>query len=104
MHIFKYSPRKGTKASEMKEQIDGKIKEERSQKLIKLSNENEQEYNQSYVGKEVEVLCEEERNGYYQGHTKNYLLVWIKSRENLENKMIKATCIKAEKDHILAEK
>ena len=70
MHIFKYSPRKGTKAAQMKEQIDGKIKEERSQKLIVLSDQNEREYNEAYVGKEVEVLCEEKKDGCYQGHTK----------------------------------
>lgn len=104
MHIFKYSPRKGTKAAEMKMQIDGKIKEERSQKLIGLSNRNEKEYNQSYVGKEVEILCEEEKNGYYQGHTKNYILACLKSEKNLENQMIKARCTKAENDHILVEK
>ena len=41
MHIFKYSQRKGTKAAVMPNQVDGKIKEERSKKLIELSNENE---------------------------------------------------------------
>ena len=59
MHIFKYSPRKGTKAAVMKDQIDGKIKEERSKKLIALSDENEKMYNSQYVGKEVSVLFEE---------------------------------------------
>lgn len=111
MHIFKYSPRKGTKAAQMKEQIDGKIKEERSQKLIQLSNQNEKEYNENYLGKEVEVLCEEEKDGFYQGHTKNYILVKIKTKENpkteredpLENKIIKVNCIAVEQDHILAE-
>ena len=104
MHIFKYSPRKGTKACQMTNQIDGKIKEERSRKLIELSNMNEKKFNESYLGKEVEILCEEEKNGYYQGHTKNYLLVWIRSQEDLENKIVKVTCSKLEKDHILAEK
>ena len=104
MHIFKYSPRKGTKAAEMKEQIDGKIKEERSQQLIKLSDKNQKEYNHAYIGQEMEVLWEEEKNGYYQGHTKNYILAWIKSKENLENKMTKAKCIKGEINHIVLEK
>lgn len=103
MHIFKYSPRKGTKASQMKEQIDGKIKEERSQKLIELSNRNEKEYNQKYIGKEVEVLWEEEKNGYYQGHTKNYILAVVKSKDNIENKFIKAKCKEADKNHIVLE-
>ena len=60
MHVFKYSQRKGTKAAVMKGQVDGNKKEERSQKLIELSNKNEKEYNENYVGKEVEILWEEE--------------------------------------------
>ena len=101
MHIFKYSPRHGTKAAQMKGQINSETKDKRSQKLIKLSNKNQKEYHEKYIGKEVEVLFEEEKNGYYQGHTKNYMLSLIKSDENLENKMLKAKCIKAENDHIL---
>lgn len=103
MHIFKYSPRHGTKAAQMKGQINSETKDKRSQKLIKLSNKNQKEYHEKYIGKEVEVLFEEEKNGYYQGHTKNYMLSLIKSDENLENKMLKAKCIKAENDHILLE-
>ncbi len=54
MHVFKYSPRKGTKAANMSGQIDGNIKEQRSQKLIELSNKNEEEYIEKYVCKEGE--------------------------------------------------
>ena len=103
MHIFKYSQRKGTKAAEMESQVDGKIKEERSNKLIELSNQNQKMYNERYLGKEVEVLIEEEKNGYYQGHTKNYILALIRSEKKLENEIIKAKCIGAESDHILLE-
>lgn len=104
MHVFKYSPRKGTKAAQMAGQIEGKEKEERSQRLIELSNKNEKEYHEKYIGKEVEVLLEEEKNGYYQGHTKNYIMAMIESEEKLENKLITAKCIKTEKDHIILEK
>ena len=86
MHIFKYSPRKGTKAASMKEQIGGNIKEDRSQKLIMLSNENEKKYNESYIGKELEVLFEERDREFYKGHTTNYIMVKTKEEnENLEN-------------------
>lgn len=102
MHIFKYSPRKGTKAAIMKEQISGDIKEERSKKLIELSNKNEYEYNNEYIGKEVEVLFEEEKTGIYKGHTQNYIMVYCKSEEKLDNKIIKVKCEKVEKDHIIA--
>ena len=104
MHVFKYSPRKGTKAAEMTGQIDGNKKEERSQKLIELSEKNEMEYNKGYLEKVVEVLFEEEKNGFYIGHTKNYLLVHVKKQEqNIENKIIKVKCIDAEKAYILGK-
>ena len=106
MHIFKYSPRKGTKAAQMKEQIDGNKKEERSQKLIELSNINEIEYNKNYIGKEVEILFEEEKDGIYKGHTKNYVLAYYKkekAKSELENKIIKAKCFEAQNDHILVK-
>ena len=101
MHVFKYSPRKGTKAAVMKEQVDGKIKEERSKKLIELSNKNELEYNKKYIGQEVEVLFEEEKEGIYKGHTKNYILAYCKSTEDLENKIKKVTFTQVENDHII---
>lgn len=89
MHIFKYSQRKGTKAEVMPNQIDGNIKEERSRKLIELSDKNEKEYNEQYIGKEVEVLFEESyvESGkrYFKGHTTNYLVVKVETEENLEN-------------------
>ena len=103
MHIFKYSPRKGTKAAQMPNQIDAKIKEERSQKLLELSEKNEIEYNKKYIGKEVEVLFEEEKDGYYQGHTKNYILAYMKSSKNIENKIIKTICTNAENTHIVVK-
>lgn len=102
MHIFKYSPRKGTKAAMMGNQIDGNIKEERSAKLLKLSDENEINYNKQYIGKEVEVLFEEEKNGIYQGHTKNYILVHYKTEEALENKIKTVVIAEAEKHHMMA--
>ncbi len=85
MHVFKYSPRSGTVAAKMPNQIDGNIKEERSNKLIELSDENEKEYNQKYIGKEVEVLLEEREGEYLRGHTTNYMVVKMKTNENLEN-------------------
>ena len=99
MHVFQYSPRKGTRAAVMPNQIEGNIKEARSKKLIELSNENQKMYNQQLVGKEVEVLFEdkevEDGITYFRGHTQNYVLVKYKTDENLENtlKLIKISDI-----------
>ena len=81
MHIFKYSPRKGTVAEKLTNQVDGNIKEERSRKLIELSNNMQNEKNSQYIGKTVKVLFEEYENGYYKGHTTNYMVVKVPEKE-----------------------
>ena len=104
MHVFKYSQRKGTKAAVMPNQIPGDIKELRSRKLIELSNKNEFEINQKYIGQKVEVLFEEEKEGCYKGHTANYILIYCKDeKENLSNKIQEVECIQNLNDHILAK-
>lgn len=102
MHIFKYSQRKGTKAAVMPNQIDGKIKEERSKKLIELSNENEYNYNKKYIGKQVEVLFEEREGEYLKGHTTNYIVVKHKTdKDDLINKIAKVTVNEAKQDCLM---
>ena len=109
MHIFKYSQRKGTVAATMPNQIDGKVKEERSKRLIELSNKNELEYNKTYVGKTVEVLFEEEKDGMNRGHTQNYMVVCSPidkkatdgiNKENLDNKILNVLCQEANQEYI----
>ena len=89
MHIFKYSPRRGTKAESMENQVSGDVKENRSKKLLELSDKNENKYLDSYIGKEVEVLFEEKEGEFYKGHTANYIMVKYKTEEELENKIKK---------------
>lgn len=88
MHIFKYSPRKGTKAAEMKNQIPGDIKEKRSKMLLELSDKNENEYLDNYINKEIEVLFEEQDKEFYKGHTANYIMVKLKTNMNVSNVIV----------------
>ncbi len=71
MHIFKYSPRIGTKAAGFPKQIDGNIKEERSNKLLQMSAKNEENFAKQYIGKQIDVLFEDDK----RGHTSNYIEV-----------------------------
>ena len=87
MHIFKYSPRTGTVAASMKNQVDGNIKEKRSNALLELSDCFEKEYNQQYIGKKVDVLFEEKEGEYWKGHTTNYMVVKAISKDDLENQI-----------------
>ena len=108
MHVFKYSQRKGTRAAVMPNQIDGNIKEERSRKLIELSDKNEIEYNNEYIGKEVEVLFEEphmeNEKRFMKGHTKNYLVVKLETQEKLDNKMEKIKIVGLDKLELIGTK
>ena len=106
MHVFQYSPRKGTRAAVMPNQVDGNIKEKRSRKLIELSNENQKRYNEMLIGKEVEVLFEdqaiEEKKKYFKGHTQNYILVKYETDENLENTLKSVKIKSADVEHVNA--
>ena len=103
MHIFKYSQRTGTKAETMPNQLDGKTKENRSKKLIELSNKNEQEYNKQYIGKTVKVLFEEKEDRYYKGHTDNYMFVKAISDVDLANKLTEVKITQAENNMLFGD-
>ena len=103
MHVFKYSPRKGTKAAVMKNQIPGDIKEKRSKILIELSDNNEMKYQKDYIGKEVKVLFEEEKNGMYIGHTANYIMVKVKSDKCITNKILKVKLLEEQDLELIGE-
>jgi len=103
MHVFKYSKRDGTLASTMPNQVDGKTQDERSKKLINLSDENQLSYNKNYIGKEIEVLFEEKQGDFYIGHTSDYVVVKTKSNKDLENKIITIIGEKIENEEIISE-
>ncbi|WP_297517518.1 tRNA (N(6)-L-threonylcarbamoyladenosine(37)-C(2))-methylthiotransferase MtaB [uncultured Clostridium sp.] len=104
MHIFKYSPRKGTKAATMENQIDGNIKEERSKKLIELNAQNEADFAKENIGREVEVLFESKNDGnVFSGYAENYLKVEVRGYENIVNQIQKVKIIGSENEIAIGE-
>ncbi|MEW8956089.1 tRNA (N(6)-L-threonylcarbamoyladenosine(37)-C(2))-methylthiotransferase MtaB [Clostridium sp.] len=83
-HVFKFSPRKGTRAATMDNQLDGNIKEERSKALIELNSKNEKEFMEIFLDSETDVLFEEETSekGFYSGYTRNYVRVVVPSEDS----------------------
>jgi threonylcarbamoyladenosine tRNA methylthiotransferase MtaB len=80
LHIFKYSPRRGTPAAGFPEQIPPAVKEERSKRLRELALELATCFQESFIGKTVEVLFEEEAGrGRLAGLTEHYLRVTAKA-------------------------
>ena len=102
MHVFPYSIRTGTKAAEMEHQIPNAKKEERSKKLIALSEENQKEYHHKYIGKMVQILVEE-IGDEFQGHTANYLSAKLKSEGNFVNEIVTGKVEKSTKDELIVE-
>lgn len=101
MHIFKYSPREGTKAATMENQIDGNIKEKRSKALIELNRKLEEEFINKFIGRTMEVLYETNFQGdekLYEGYTPNYIKVVTSSENNITGNILKTrlNSIKAE--------
>ena len=104
MHIFQYSKRQGTRAAVMKEQVAEGVKKARSADLIELGDKMSKEFRQYYLGREEEVLFEEQTEicgvKYYVGYTKEYVKVAKISDVPLDNKMLSGTLIEMINDEI----
>lgn len=87
VHIFKYSKRDGTKAESFKEQVDPRIKKQRSKELSIIEKDKADEFRNSQIGKVLEVLIESksDMDGYKQGYSTNYqrVNVGIDAKENM---------------------
>lgn len=89
VHVFPYSERQGTAASKRGDSVPKQVKEKRAGIMIDETEKIRKEYLKTLIGKEEEVLFENEvENGVYQGYTKNYLPVRIKSNKNLVGQLL----------------
>ncbi len=75
VHTFPYSDRYGTIASTMPNKVDGNIKKRRVKELLTLSKELEEKFYNKFYNKTLEVLIEEEKDGFFYGHTPNFIRV-----------------------------
>jgi len=87
LHVFPYSKRNGTKAAEMENQVDGKVKKCRAHILLELSKKLENDYYNKYKNKDVEVLFEVKKDNKYYGHTSNYLEVEVTSIKDITKEL-----------------
>ena len=92
-HVFRYSKRQSTPAANMDGQLTDAVKAKRSDVLLALAEENGKAFRKQFVGRDVEVLLEEQKeiNGklYMTGHTKEYVQVALETKENLSNRIVK---------------
>ncbi len=104
-HIFKYSRRKGTKADRMEHQVPEDVKAKRSEILIGLGREKAKAYRQTFLGKEVSVLVEEEKlfqgKKYWTGFSKEYVKAAFFEDRPLKNEIVQGRVIGFLKEDLL---
>ncbi len=89
IHIFRFSPRPGTVASMLSNQIPEKTKKEQAKKLNDLAKKLEENYKKKFIGRNLSVLFEEKKGGFWTGLGSNYIRVKVKSKKNLKNQIKK---------------
>ena len=93
IHVFPFSPRPGTAAAKMSNQIGDEVKKERSRRMLKLSWISKRNFEEQFLGQTMPVLWEKEVNlgeGIYSGLTDNYIRVFTRSEKPLTNKLLPA--------------
>jgi len=89
IHVFPYSPRCGTQAARMPDQVGDRVKRERSQRMLALARESAQNFKQGFLGETMTVLWgKRSGDSTWTGLTDNYIRVYTKSSEDLTNKLL----------------
>ncbi|UCE97244.1 MAG: tRNA (N(6)-L-threonylcarbamoyladenosine(37)-C(2))-methylthiotransferase MtaB [Dehalococcoidia bacterium] len=100
IHVFPFSLRSGTKATEMNGQINANIKKQRSKLMIKLAEKSAKKFRERFMGEIRHVLWEKKSNGIWSGLTSNYIRVYAKNYKNLTNKITRIKLEKLYKDGV----
>ena len=97
IHAFPYSPKRGTPAAVMPNQILNAVKNERTSRLIEASDRMADEFIKSFEGRVMPVLYEREiEHNIYEGYTTNYIRVLSESSENIKNKILDTEIVSSE--------
>lgn len=93
--IFKYSPRSGTGASKIKDDVALEIKKQRHTVLLEDSNNISKEINNKYIGKNIEVLVESCDNNICQARNSQNIKVFFDSEVNLTGELVTVNITRA---------
>ncbi|MDO8567555.1 MAG: tRNA (N(6)-L-threonylcarbamoyladenosine(37)-C(2))-methylthiotransferase MtaB [Dehalococcoidales bacterium] len=102
IHVFPYSPRRGTEAAGMP-QVDSQVKKERSRRMLALADESALSFRQQFLGRTNQVLWEKQSDGIWSGLTGNYTRVYARSEDNLENRLLPVKLAKIYGDGVWGE-
>ena len=88
VHVFPYSPRKGTIAAKMEGQIPSDVKKERARVLSEASDKTAVEFHEKCKNAIMKGLFEEIKDDIMTGYTDNYIRIYAKAKEELLNKLV----------------
>ncbi len=88
-HVFRYSIRPYTPSSKQPEQVPGKVKKYRAKIALKSAKKKREQFNASFLGKELEVLFEQKKGNFWRGYSSNYINCYLSSTENLRGKIVR---------------
>jgi threonylcarbamoyladenosine tRNA methylthiotransferase MtaB len=100
MHVFPYSPRRGTPAATMEGQVPAPIKAERSKAVRELAAAMAAKYHQRFIARTVEVLTEEQTGNVWSGLTPHYVSARFKWSSGAPNELKKIVVSKADEKGI----
>ncbi len=103
MHIFPFSPREGTPAAEMKEQVPEDIKRERAHRLSEIGKRLSEARYRRVVGETRSVLFESRMGEYFYGHAEDMLEVVMKTDEDLQGKVFSVKLVEYDGKYMIAE-
>ncbi|MBR5187550.1 MAG: tRNA (N(6)-L-threonylcarbamoyladenosine(37)-C(2))-methylthiotransferase MtaB [Clostridia bacterium] len=103
MHIFPFSPREGTLAATMKDQVPEAIKKERAHRLGEIGKKLSEKRYLRAVGEKRSVLFESRMGEYYYGHAEDMLEVIMKTDEELQGKIFSVKLMEYDGKHLIAE-
>lgn len=102
-HVFHYSDRKGTTANNLKPKVVHAIKKERARIMAEVGNRQKNSFAQSFVNREVDVLFETNKEGFWEGWSGNYIRVRVQSESDLNNKICRVRIKSAQNGTALGE-
>lgn len=101
MHVFKFSKREHTKAYSLDNNVTPIVANIRSEELISLGKDLKLQFLNKHIGKSMDVLLEEYKDGYLYGFTSNYIKTKVKGDKSLWGTIQELELISLEKDLIL---
>lgn len=104
IHVFPYSPKTGTPAAKMKEQIENRIKNERVKKIYEIEKYMRYEFLKQNLNKKLDVLFEKQlEKGIFEGYTTNYIKVFSNSDIDLKNNIKAVKLVDIKNDSVRGE-